>query len=68
MASLFKSRYLVHLVAVDARSQRFLIDQPFSILKCVRPARCQKDLTSCSVRSSPQFQEGLNVSWNRRYL
>ena len=33
------SRYLVHFVAVDVRSTRTIVDQAFSVPKCVRIAR-----------------------------
>ena len=34
-----KSRYLVHFVAVDVKSTRPIVDQAFSVPKCVRLAR-----------------------------
>ena len=38
MAPMCKSRYPVHFVAVDVKSTRTMVDQAFSVLKCVRIA------------------------------
>ena len=39
LACMCKSRYPVHFVAVDVRSARTIVDQAFSLPKCVRLAR-----------------------------
>ena len=39
LAPMCKSRYHVHFVAVDVRSTRTIVDQAFSVPKCVRLAR-----------------------------
>ena len=39
LAPMFKSRYPVHFVAVDIKSTRRIVDQAFSVPKCVRLAR-----------------------------
>ena len=39
LAPMCKSRYLVHFVAVDVKSTRTIVDQAFSVPKCVRLAR-----------------------------
>ena len=39
LAPMCKSRYPVHFVAVDVKSTRTIVDQAFSVLKCVRLAR-----------------------------
>ena len=39
LASMCESRYPVHFVAVDAKSMRSIVDQAFSVPKCVRLAR-----------------------------
>ena len=39
LASMCKSRYPVHFVAEDVKSTRTIVDQAFSVLKCVRLAR-----------------------------
>ena len=39
MAPMCKSRYPVHFVAVDIKSTRTIVDQAFSVPKCVRLAR-----------------------------
>ena len=36
---LWKSRYPIHFVTVDVKSMRTVVDQPFSVPKCVRLAR-----------------------------
>ena len=39
LAPMCKSRYSVHFVAVDVKSTRTIVDQAFSVSKCVRLAR-----------------------------
>ena len=39
LASMCKGRYPVHFVAVDVKSTRTIVDQAFSVPKCVRLAR-----------------------------
>ena len=39
LAPIGKSRYPVHFVAVDVKSTRTIVDQAFSVPKCVRLAR-----------------------------
>ena len=39
LAPMCKSRYPVHFVAVDVKSTRMIVDQAFSVPKCVRLAR-----------------------------
>ena len=39
LAPLFKSRYPLHFVAVDVKSTRTIVDQAFSVPKCVRLTR-----------------------------
>ena len=39
LAPMCKSRYPVHFVAVDVKSMRTIVDQAFSVPKCVRLAR-----------------------------
>ena len=39
LAPMCKSRYSVHFVAVDVKSTRTIVDQAFSVPKCVRLAR-----------------------------
>ena len=38
-APMYKSRYPVHFEAVDVKSTRTIVDQAFSVPKCVRLAR-----------------------------
>ena len=42
LASMCKSRYPVHFVAVDVKSTRMIVDQAFSVPKCVRLTRMSK--------------------------
>ena len=39
MAPMCKRRYPVHFVAVDVKSMRTIVDQVFSVPKCVKIAR-----------------------------
>ena len=39
LAPMYKSRYPVHFVAVDVKSTRTIVDQTFSVPKCVRVTR-----------------------------
>ena len=39
LSPMCKSRYPVHFVAVDVKSTRTIVDQAFSVPKCVRLAR-----------------------------
>ena len=62
LAPMCKGRYAVHFVAVDVKSTRTIVDQAFSVPKCVRPTR---NPTSCYVSCSQQFQREQRRSWNR---
>ena len=42
LAPMCKSRYPMHFVAVDVKSTRTIVDQAFSMPKCVRLARMSK--------------------------
>ena len=42
-APICKSRYPVHFVAVDVKSTRTIVDQAFSVTKCVRLARMSEN-------------------------
>ena len=55
------SRYPTHMVVMDARTQQVLIDQLFSVPKCVRLARMSKrsyDLLAKIFRAVPKRSEG----------
>ena len=43
LAPKFKSRYPVHFVVVDVKSTRTIVDQAFSVPKCVRLARMSEN-------------------------
>ena len=44
LAPMCKSRYPVHFVAVDVKSTRTIVDQAFSVPKCVRLTRMSKKI------------------------
>ena len=55
------SRYPTHMVVMDARTQQVLIDQLFSVLKCLRLARMSErsyDLLVKIFRAVPKRSEG----------
>ena len=55
------SRYPTHMVVMDARTQQVLVDQLFSVPKCVRLARMSErsyDLLAEFIRAVPKRSEG----------
>ena len=55
-----KSRYPTHMVVMDARTQQVLVDQLFSVPKCVRLARMSErsyDLLAKIIRAVPKRSE-----------
>ena len=55
------SRYTTHMVVMDARTQQMLVDQLFSVPKCVRLARMSErsyDLLAKIFRADPKRSEG----------
>ena len=55
------SRYPTHMVVMDARTQQVLVDQLFSVPKCVRTARMSErsyDLLAKIIRAVPKRSEG----------
>ena len=55
------SRYPTHMVVMDARTQQVLVDQLFSVPKCVRLARMSErsyDLLAKIIRAVPKRSEG----------
>ena len=55
------SRYHTHMVVMDARTQQVLVDQLFSVPKCVRLARMSErpyELLSKIIRAVPKRSEG----------
>ena len=61
------SRYLTHIVVMDARPQQVLVDQLFSVPKCVKLARMSEksyDLLTKIIRAVPKRYEGeLQDKW-----
>ena len=54
------SRYPTHMVVMDARTQQMLVDQLFSVSKCVRLARMSEksyDLLEKNIRAVPKRSE-----------
>ena len=54
-------RYPTHMAAMDARTQQVLVDQLFSVAKCVRLARMSErsyDLLAKIIRAVPKRSEG----------
>ena len=54
-------RYPTHMVVMDARTQQVLVDQLFSVPKCVRLARMSErsyDLLTKVIRAVPKRSEG----------
>ena len=56
LAPMCKSRYPLHLVAVDVKSTRTIVDQAFSVPKCVRLERMSENLTNYWAKCSQQFR------------
>ena len=55
------SRYPTHMVVMDAKTQQVLVDQLFSVPKCVRLARMSErsyDLLTKIIRAVPKRYEG----------
>ena len=55
------SRYPTHMVVMDARTQQVLVDQFFSVPKCLRLARMSEtsyDLLAKIIRAVPKRSEG----------
>ena len=55
------SRYSTHMVVMDARTQQVLVDQLFSVPKCVRLARMSErsyDLLTKIIRAVTKRSEG----------
>ena len=51
LAPICKSRYPVELVAVDVKSTRPIVDQAFSVPKCLRPARMSENILRVTVQN-----------------
>ena len=72
LAPMCKSRYPVHLVAVDVKSTRTIVDQAFSVLKCVRLARMSENSYEllCRIFSAvpERFQEELESILGKKFM
>ena len=56
LALMYKSRYPVHLVAVDVKSTRTIVDQAFPVSKCVRLTRMSEKSYEllCKITAVPE--------------
>ena len=65
LAPMCKSRYPVHFVAVDVKSTRTIVDQAFSVPKCVRLARMSEksyELLCKMFSAVPEIQGGVRIN------
>ena len=67
-----KSRYPVHFVAVDVKSTRTIVDQAFSVLKCVRLTRMSEksyELLRKMISAVPErSKEELELILGRKFM
>ena len=61
LAPMCKSRYPVHIVAVDVKSTRTIVDQAFSVPKCVRLTRMSEKSYELLLSSSRENQGGVGI-------
>ena len=59
LAPMYRSRYPVHVVAVDVKSTRTIVDRAFSVPKCVR---LERNFISYCARCSRQSRRELRRS------
>ena len=65
LAPMCKSRYPVHFVAVDVKSTRTIVDQAFSVPKCVRLTRMSEKSYELLCKMFSAVPERTRRSWNR---
>ena len=58
LAPMCKSRYPVHFVAVDVKSIRTIVDQAFSVPKCVKMERMSEKSYKSSLKSYNSSESG----------
>ena len=66
-----KSRYPVHFVAVDVKSTRTIVDQVFSVPKCVRLARMSENLRVIIqdvLSSSTENQRRIRIDTVKKFM
>ena len=69
MAPMCKIRYPVHFVAVDMKSTRRIVDQAFSVPKCVRLARMSKKLLCKKFSAVPKrTKEELKLILGKKFM
>ena len=67
LAPMCNSRYPVHFVAGDVKSTRTIVDQAFSVPKCVGLAKMSENLTSYCAKCSQQFWREPKRNYNRNW-
>ena len=65
LAPTCKSRYPVHFVAVDVKITRTIVDQAFSVPKCVRLARMSEKFYELVCKTFSTVPETTKESWNQ---
>ena len=65
LAPMCKRKYPVHFVAVDVRGTRTIVDQTFSVPKCVRIARMSEKLYELLCKMFSAVPERTKKNWNR---
>ena len=71
IAPMRKSRYPVHFVAVDVKSSRTIVDQVFSVPKCVRLARMSENLRVIMqdvLSSSTENQRRIRIDTVKKFM
>ena len=65
-----KSRYPVHFVVVDVKSTRTIVDQAFSVPKCVRLARMSRKTSYCArcFSSSREDQRAMRIDTGKKFI
>ena len=68
LAPMCKSRYLVHFLAVDVKSTRTIVDQAFSVPKCVRLARMSELLRKMFPAVPERTKEELESILGKKFM
>ena len=68
LAPMCKSRYPVHFVAVDLKSTRTIVDQAFSVPKCVRLARMSELLCKMFSAVPERTKEELESILGKKFM
>ena len=68
LAPMCKSRYPVHFVAVDVKCTRTIVDQAFSVPKCVRLVRMSELLCKMFSAVPERTKEGLESILGKKFM